>query len=347
VRPSRRRWLPVAAAVGLVGVVAALGPAPALAGPAGAVESGWWWRLRPSGAVPAPPGGEGLVVEGAPDGPVAVAAVRAAVGPVTAAVLRLRVVPGFEAAGDGAVIVACPAARPWQPVEAGPWDERPQPDCSVAATGLRAPDGSAFTFDLTGFPAPGGRLDVVLSPGRVSGPDGADGSVFALTFERPTPADVDVSPAAAPEPSGGAGGSPVASVDTDSVDLPTADLPGDAELPRLPDPSVGATLDLGPPPLPPTPPEAPRRAVSRVPSTASLAAAPNADGRNGRLWAALVLVAGLGALVWAASRPLPPPRRLVALGDRLPPPAAPAAPPVAGGLGRFRRPRHGPPPRLV
>jgi hypothetical protein len=324
-------------------------PAVAGAEPAQTVEAAWWWRLRPTAALAAPasPTGDGLLVQGAPDGPVAVAAVRATLpAGATAPTLTLRVAPGFEQAGDGAVIVACPATSPWKPVQAGPWDERPAANCGVSAVGLRAPDGSAFTFDLTTFPLVGGRLDVVLAPGRVAGPAGADGSVFAVELAAPQPGDVSAAvPAAPPQPDAPA-----------AAGEPETDAPADSgmpELARLPD---AAPFDLAPAPLPdvalratgaaPGRRAAPGPAATAERAAGVVAAQPADRSRSARAWALVVLAAGLGVLAWAATRPVPLPRPLVALAGR-PSAEPPETSGVTGGLGRFRRRRHGPPPRLV
>lgn len=319
---------------------------PAAAEPAQKVEAGWWWRLQPGLALPASPTGDGLFIQGAPDGPVAVAAVRATLAAgATNPVLTLRVSPGFERAGDGAVIVACPAASAWKPVRAGAWDQRPKADCAISATGIRAADGSAFTFDLAGFPTPADRLDVVLAPGRVAGPEGANGSVFAVELAPPEPADVSATPAVASDAEAAPG--PAPAVDDQ---VPQTAASGDdfvPELARIPD---AGTLDLGPAPLPaPSAPEGRRGPASaRRPGTEQ-AAGLAATGRSpaARVWALAVLAVGLAALAWAATRPVPAPRRLVTLAGRpeREPPAAPE--PVTGGLGRFRRERDRPPPRLV
>lgn len=335
--------MPLAAALALAV------PGAAAAEPAEAIEAGWWWRLRPSASLPPPPSpaGDGLLVQGAPDGPVAVAAVRAAL-PTAAAgpVLTLRVAPGFEQASDGAVIVACPAASAWKPDRAGAWDQRPQADCALAATGVRAADGSAFTFDLAGFPTPAGRLDVVLAPGRVAGADGANGSVFAVELAPPEPGDLRWTPGAAPAPTPEAlpGAAP-------AVDEPAAPSASDGDLvPELA--RIPGTIDLGPAPLPGPSPPVDRRAPGRrdaVRERAADLAAAHEAGRSAaaRAWGLAVLVAGVAALAWAASRPLPAPRRLVALGGRPPREGPTVTTPVTGGLGRFRRQRDRPPPRLV
>lgn len=343
------RWvLPLAVAAAALVSFAAAPPAGAAA-PA-SVAAGWWWRLRPSATLPAPPSpaGDGLMVQGAPDGPVAIAALRAAVGPdERATALTLRVQPGFEAAGDGAVIVACRAASPWEPETAGAWDRRPDADCSVTATGLRAPDGTAFTFDLTSLGAPGRPVDIVLVPGTTAGPAGTNGSVFTAVFARPTPADLMVSGAAPAMPSlglGAAEATPAAAAEPDD---------GGAERARIPEPS-GAALDLGPAPVPATgsppagrpSPVAGRPRPEQAARPARTAGADHAVSGSARAWAAVVILAGMAVTLWSGRRPVPAPRVLVALADRRERPTPPV-PAGTGGLGRFRRPRTRPPQPLV
>lgn len=344
----------LAAACAIAAAASVVGPVPAGAQASGPVAAGWWWRLRPTADVPAPPSpaGEGLWVQGAPDGPVAVAALRAAVGPgerVTG--LTLRVAPGYEAASDGAVIVACRATSPWEPESAGAWDRRPGTDCATGTTGVRAADGTAFTFDLTPLATAGGPLDVVLVPGRVAGPEGTNGSVFAVAFARPAPADLAVSPAppgpaAVPDPTAPQGDAAVG--DTEPGAVAAAE-----ELARLPLPS-GAPFDLGPAPFPTapaatTPPTAggPARTEQAVRARAGFTAGSAQDSsRPARAWALLVVVAATGVALWSARRPVPEPRALVRLANR-PQRPEPGIPAATGGLGRFRRPRTRSPQPLV
>src|SRR5688572_4722955 len=89
-----------------------------VAGAAELVDAGWWWRLQADGRAPipappnVPPGG--LMVQGAPDGASAVAAVRFAVPPDDSnPVLTLALAQGGNQGAGSGVVLACPAASAW------------------------------------------------------------------------------------------------------------------------------------------------------------------------------------------------------------------------------------------
>lgn len=162
------------------------------AGAATPAATAWWWR--PQGAAggilfPTPPSvpADGLAVGGAPDGPTAVAAVRYALF-AGETPLTLSLVTSNEAGADGAVIWACPAGGPWEPVQAGKWETRPQAACGVASvTGKRSPDGKSWTFDVSSLASltVQGFLDIVLQPGTVSTPGGSVSTTFQISFSKP------------------------------------------------------------------------------------------------------------------------------------------------------------------
>lgn len=303
---------------------------------AAAPESqGWWWRAQSGvlAAVPAPPQvpPDGLYVEGAPDGPSAVSALRFRLPDgVVGVSLVLKVAQ--EQGGEAAVLLACPAASPWVPAIAGRWDDRPAAACEGRGVlGQRAEDGSTWTFPLTLAPATG-LVELVLLPGvDDSRPEAFNGSVFSIAFAAPdqdtlvtraagsSQPTFDPPPPTRPPPDfGGSTFTPPASTGPPGVWPDPAAQP-EAET-AVPDPSV----------IPP-------RVTPRVPVTGT---DPLPASKDARALATLIALLSVGvagvmtrdrAVVVPGMRPAKP---LESTEDRL------------GGIGRFRRPRSAPPPPL-
>lgn len=192
--------------------------AEAVSGP----TAGWWSRLATTNPaaelpaalpVPAPttpgtvPAGatvpEGqLLVEGSPDGPVAVTAIRWELdegesGPS----LTLNVAEG-SSVNPQSVVLACRTATPWDPPETlpGEWETRPLADGRTCVNGVLADDLSTISFGIQPLVS-GDVLDVVLTPGSVpvdippgvpEPPADIDGSSFRLVVEAPTPESLQV-----------------------------------------------------------------------------------------------------------------------------------------------------------
>jgi hypothetical protein len=127
---------------------------------------GYWWRLQTGTGptLPKPPvvPSGGMWVSSNASGQQAVSAVRyKAPSGVEIRRLVLRV---SESSGEGAVILACPAAAGWQPAEAGAWSARPRTSCDVAfVNGVLSADATSWSFDVRGL-ARSGTLDVVILP---------------------------------------------------------------------------------------------------------------------------------------------------------------------------------------
>lgn len=304
-------------------------------------QQGWWWRVQSGLLVSVPPPPEvpenGFSVAGAPDGPSAVAALRFDVPEGTkGATLTLTVAE--DQGGEQAILLACRAGAPWVPAQAGRWEDRPAADCEAGAVAGVRGEG-IWTLEVGALLA-GGGLDVVLLPGTLDGaPPGADGSVFSLAFEgspalvtssSPPPATTPaVPPPAARPPQGSGSTAPGAAQGTERsggsgfgtfVPPPGASPPGaPPEGDEAPPPDTAAAepaTDLfAPLPLPAS---APLAELSE--------AATSSGGR--RLGVLLALLSVGLAGVFARQRETVPEAGRV------------------GGLGRFAKPREGPPPPL-
>jgi hypothetical protein len=309
---------------------------------AATIESGWWWRANTGTAPetpavpvvpapqvtlpaeppapPAPPNAEGgLQVAGLPDGALAVAAVRVDQELTS---IHLRLAPNGDANGMNAKLVACAAVTPWEPVQGGQWAAKPVVACDLingggSVAGIRAEDGS-WTFPVAPL-AGDGKTDVVIVPLADSDLAAGVAAPFQLVFVPPAASDLVVAPALE-EPS------------VESDDSATEELFSD---PRAYEAltSPGGSTNLAPVVRPAL------GANDQAPVVRSLAAD---DADNGaQILGALVVLAGVGLLLWAARVPTPPVVSMVR-GGRV----APAVAAQVGGLGRFARERQGKPPSL-
>ena len=275
-----------------------------------AFETGVWWLAHAGGAPPPshiPEGG--LWVSSNASGPNAVSALRFRLG-----ALESQPVVQFPVASnptpDLVAVTACVAGE-WEPTPAASWEERPEADCAAGQTAATMSlDGDVLQVDLSGFPAEGGAVDVVLiptptespAPGTVPPlPGVVEAATFDITLERPTPDDVlvltqapPVTTTTAPPPPVTQPSVPVTEPTVEQVDVPTGGSPvvAPVDLPEQTDNSGsgtggavltpaddGAGFDDGAALGPLTP-------TSVIP-----------DSRTERLLAALVLV-GLGAWWW-------------------------------------------------
>jgi hypothetical protein len=353
--------------------VAALGLALLLCGGGGAAtateprlaDAGWWWRLQAGLGVdlPAPPSvspGQ-LPVQGAPDGPTMVSAVRFALPAGTdaaaGATLTLTIAEGTVPAAPGGSILACPAEG-WFGEEAGSWDRRPEGDCTASVPGSSSDDGATWAFEV-GLLVDDDELDVVLIPGPVEDVD-AVGAPLDVVFERPTTGALDVGS------SGDAFDAPEVVIDAaGTAQLGTAPLATDD--PALAPPDLGS--GGGTPPLASPSPPAPATEVAPSEPTGTVELEGGGSGairpvvadaaREGARWLGFLLLAAaaLGAL-WSSFGPeggirgIPGIRGIgpLALAGA---PGSPAGTPDGiraedrpGGIGRFARPRTGRPPSL-
>lgn len=334
----------------LLGGFVAMG-LPALAGSATSIDdSGWWWRAKqgPLGAVPlAPPNAQAgqLLVQGATDGATALAAVRATLPAGQAnPVLTLTVAPDGDQGGESAILLACQTGSAWTGGDAQAWDAKPKPDCSVSVQGQRAPDASTWTFPLGALQF-GDQVNVILVSGTDPAlPDGANGSVFSLTFEKPAPDSIATTGGDAPESS-------FPSSDDFASDgyaaAPNADTGTFA-------PPVGSGTFAVAPVQPALAPEeqgltatAPRIQAGTPAPAFQPVASLKSDGA--RAFGALILLLGAAGSWWFGQQAPPLPRKLgrFAAGSTTAAAAtADMSESTLGGLGRFARVRSGPAPRL-
>ena len=376
----RRRGALAAATLGVTGVLV-LVTAP-VADAVSAPTAGWWARLAtsdPAGQLPvglpvpapttpdtipagatAPPGQ--LLVEGAPDGATAIAAIRWDLEPgESGPSLVLPIAPG-SSVNPQSIVLACRTATPWTKPQsaAGSWDEKPLVDGSKCVNGVLADDLSTIAFGIQPLVS-GNTLDIVLTPGEdpaVEVPPGVpeppvdiDGSLFRLLFDPPGDDALQV---VAGDFSEGEGDrfvtpEPEPAPDFGSVDVPSSDF---AAAPDVSTPSFDAGADVAAPALDP------EDLGPSVPDVASaVPAATASDPVNRTIGFVLLALAGLvGAWTYFTS-PTAGGDTEIGLGRfRTTVPAAVAAapamagassaPPVVGGLSRFARPRSGPPPPI-
>jgi hypothetical protein len=241
-----------------------------------------------------------------------------------------------DAGGEGAILLACRAGSAWTPEENGDFTHAPHDDDKSCVNAQRAADGKTYVVPL-GTLQFGNQLDVVFTAGK--DPALPTDSTFQLVFEKieanaiattpgtaptiPTPHPLGT-PAASPAVNG-AGSGATSSGSTGGSSFHAPSVPPSASFtptPALPADKLGQTAT------------SPVRNAATAPKVAVAAATGNDS--NTRLLGLLVLVAGLGLALWAW--------RDEAKVKLVP---AEAAVPQDGGLGRFVRPRTGPPPALT
>lgn len=346
-----RRWRAITGAV-LIASGLTLGSGAGLADATTLTQAGWWWRVNDPAlpaTVPAPPTVPegGLMVAGSIDGATAIAALHFDLDEgETAPVLTLTVADNGDQGGATAILAACLTGSAWQAETAGAWANKPFPACDEGSvTGVRSDDGATWTFALAPLVSDS-MVDVTLVPGSdPTRPAGTGGSVFQLVFAAPTSASL--------ASAGGGSGTGVEPAPFDVPDFSSSpgDLPGASSF----DPSIGSGGDLGLPPVPPASSFTPALPESEqgLTATAPVAQARNAPLTNAaatvedhRALGVTILVLCGAALLWSYQLPVPVLRRLGSFATGPEPPAASAAPPASGGLGRFARARSGAAPPL-
>lgn len=312
----------------------------ALPGTAGAVEpeaAGWWTRTSTS-PLPinpsAPTAGENqLVVQGEPSGANAIAALRWTLpegeGSPT---LTLKAADGSVVPPE-ALILACKAGTPWTEAKGAPLDEAPKADCATSVNGVVGEDGT-ITFAL-GTLMNGQALDIVLTPGKT--PEDS-GSTFSLVFDRPAGDALVTTAGGGTSFSGGSSdfSAPSSSPSgSGSFSAPSTGSSGSS----FTAPSTDAGAATPPAAEAALPPEN-QVALDAPAQTQPAASTDNRDKAKtlgigvllvGAALAAWAFMTGNGARVGATA---------------LPGVAGAVADPTPGGLGRFVRPRVGPPPSL-
>jgi hypothetical protein len=346
----RRRTRAFALALALAGSgIAFSGPSAGADSSAVQVTAQGWWTKLQSKSLPAPappppnvkPGQ--LNVQGSPEGASAVAAFKATLGPNdTNPTLTLTV--ASDAGGDAAILLACRTGSAWTPAENGDFNDSPHVDDKACVNAQRAADGKTYVVPL-GTLQFGNQLDVVLTAGVDPQLPAANGSTFQLVFEKIEPNAIATTPGTAPtlttpKPLGPPSPAPAASTagsGSGSGATSSSGSGGGGSF-RAPATPSGASFT----PTPALPQDklgqtatSPVRNAATTPQVAVPAAAAVKD-TNTRLLGLLVLVAGIGLALWTW--------RDEAKVKVVP---AEAAAGEDGGLGRFVRPRTGPPPALT
>lgn len=281
---------------------------------------------------PAPPTPNPTVPEGGlwvandPAGAIAISALRFR-GDIGAGELTLRFAPGSTAVGP---VVVCPALSQFEPVAGGAWRDRPAHDCDrLSLTGRLTPEGTGLQFTIPqGFLPFGERvLDIIVLP------DETRGDPFSLYFEPPGADTLVVTqgqelPPPPPE---------LADPDPATLPVPAFEAPAAVEVPTFDAPV--ATV--------PEAPEEVAEAPVAAPEPVATVLEPFTESRTARIISVVVLLA-MGATLWRfGGEPIRHPRLLGALAGTAPALVDLAGDPgAAGGIGRFRRLRAGPPTRL-
>lgn len=320
--------------------------------------AGWWYKANqaPFNTVKPPPPppdapSDGLYLANDPSGPAAVAALHFTVaGGGGSPTVTLKAASG-SVFGTVTPIKACPTGGSWSPAQAGDWGSAPSADCAKAGggvDGMASSDGTSMSWKLTDAFLPDPTdYDMVFEPqgsvpfrvgiqkpdaSALTGAAGGDASTGATdtsatgdasaTSPDTGSSDASATATAVPDSSG---------LSSSSASSPSLDAGAGSPLPSVSSPTAAA---------------APAASAGPAPAVATPAAAHSANSNDrGERVMALVLLCGLGAaLWWFGGQAERPPRLLGSLGGGgdAGTTGAEAAAPI-GGIGRFARPRTGPP----
>lgn len=358
---------------------------PVAAAPASSIQSGWW-NTATTGAIPAPTTtSQGLQVSNGPSGPVSFSAIRFTLpsGTDTSGTVNLTLDVQPNSSVGSVAVSACPTTSAWNPGPNQPNATAPKYDCDQArADGGISPSGAqmnwripvswangASTISFALVPTPGSQVPFSISY------DTPTASSVDVPENPPPPAPA---PASSPAPSSAS--SPAYTAPSGSLtgsSSPTATPAG---------PSSGSSAPALTPGAFTTPPAVAGSALAPgfAPSVGSVSPAPSIAGgsastnqsaaspaalgapnrssaakpasggprRGPRIMAVVLLMLVGAALFVLAGRPERLPRLLGPFGARLasrglvPATGPEAAAARMGGIGRFARPRIGPPKRL-
>lgn len=271
----------------------------------------------------------GLWVANDPTGAAAISAIRYR-GDIGAGELTLDFAPGSTTVGR---MLACPALSSFAPGPEGAWGDRPAHDCDrLSLTGRLSTDASSLQFTIPqGFLPFGERvLDIIILP------DPTVGDVFSVYFEPPGEDSLDVS-------QGQELPAPIAELpDLDPAGLPEPVAPFDDGGFTTGTPSLTSGGGTG---IVADEDSGSDEQASALPEPIAQILEPFTESRTGRIIAIVTLLLMGGGLWYFGGTPIRQPRLLGALaGDT---PAIVDQPSDAGrGIGRFRRDRNAPPPRL-
>jgi hypothetical protein len=351
-------------AIALVTLGASMLASPSPAGAATLSKSAWWYQARtgdpstvippqagplpggvptaPAPPTPAPPTvPEGsLLVEGTASGATAIAAMTFTMSSSEAApVLTIKPSETSQVPAE-AIVLACRAAVEWSAPDQSPgaWEEKPLVACDQSVQGI--PGDGGITFALAPLCQACTTLDIVLVPGVVATPAPTPapvGSTFSLAFDAKSGATLVTAGGASSDSSTfEPGSSPSYAGGTASTGYAA---PGSFATPATP------TVPVAQPALEPQ-----EQAPSVPQQTALPALKTTSRDKTAQGVAFLILLAGLAFAGLAYATPARAEDGTIGLGRfRRPVEGAVSTEPidpVSGGLGRFARPRTGPPPAL-
>ena len=262
-----------------------------------------------------------------PTGPVEISAVRytlpnlpSNLDPGTAVANLVLTING-QTAGTPALLM-CPTLDPWPAEQSGNWQDKATYGSRGCSPGELSADGTKWGFTAIAGQLKGNVLDVALVPAFTppspsSGPSNPPTPPFKVEFNAPTDADLQMISVAAPPPDVTIPQPDSAPAPVTSSGYPASDFGGGAATSTTPvDNSASAT--------------AAPAATTTIPP-ASIPAAQIAKPDQQRTWAIMLLVALLVAGFLAMATDIM--RVLTPAG-------------MTVGVGRFARPRTGPPAAL-
>lgn len=299
----------------------------------------WWWQAQSGIGPPLPPPAHvpegGTLVSRGIDGATAFMAVRFTLdADEVQPTLTLRV--ANDVGGEGATMAACAAGSAWAPTLAGPWADRPAVACDAgSAVGLRSSDGSTWRFDLTPLVV-GRAIDVVIIPGT-------EGDPYDISFEGVVSDDLTTTRRAATTTTTS---TPATTAPTTQPPVATFEPPPTFTLP--PAPLLTAPPTTAFQPAVPDEDQGLRTSAPLITDgETALSPLPLDDGPSPRRLGLLVLVGAATTVFMMRDEELPEPHALGPLAARHPEVMpSPTDDPNDHGIGRFRRPRNGPPPSL-
>jgi hypothetical protein len=192
-----------------------------------------WWTQAPGGAT-AQAGG-GIQVADSPAGNLSVAAVRITVSASSLTSATLVLSEGQQV--GTAILQVCPTTSSWSAAAGGPWDQRPEPNCTAPIPLVRDAAALVWTANVQSLmPTGPAEVSLMVVPGASTLPAPAPFNINFVNAEIQAEGTTDApTPAAGPSDSSGGG------FDTTFGAASDVGSPSDFGVPApLPTPAVAA-----------------------------------------------------------------------------------------------------------